>query len=122
MRVAAEGAGGVGPACKWLRPDWAAQEGTRWAENLEIRPITRSVVFLLLYFTSISYLNFKFISSSNLKFPNQIQIPILHFRSPITIVYNPNPTISTIIIYSPSQYLILTTIYFITNPLSHVIF
>jgi hypothetical protein len=78
--------------------------------------------FLLLFFTSIFYLNLKFISSSNLKFSNQIQIPILHFRSPITIIYNTNPTISTIIIYSPSQYLILTTIYFITNSVSHVIF
>jgi hypothetical protein len=47
MRAATEGAGGVGPTCKWLRPDWVAQEGTGWAENLEIRPMTRSVVFLL---------------------------------------------------------------------------
>jgi hypothetical protein len=86
MRVAAEGDGGVGPVCKCLRPDWAAQEETRWAENLEIRPMTRSVVFLLLFFTSIFYLDLKFISSSNLKFSNQIQITILHFRSLITVI------------------------------------
>jgi hypothetical protein len=38
--------------------------------------------FLLLFFTSIFYLNLKFISSSNLKFSNQIQIllfPLLLF-------------------------------------------
>jgi hypothetical protein len=81
-----DGADHAGPMCKWLRPDWAAQEGTRWAENLEIRPMTRSVVFLLLFFTSIFYLNLKFISSSNLKFSNQIQITILHFRSLITVI------------------------------------
>jgi hypothetical protein len=46
-----DGADHAGPMCKWLRPDWAAQEGTRWAENLEIRPMTRSVVFFSFYFS-----------------------------------------------------------------------